>query len=60
MNSFAAIANYSRHLIQRYGRLWFTFPYVMTSLRLHLKVVSLNHYKVNSVYIESIRTPRLV
>ena len=29
----------------------------MTSLGLHLKVVSLNHYEVNSVSIESIRTP---
>ena len=32
----------------------------MTSLRLHLKVVSLNHYKVNSVSVESIRTPGVV
>ena len=30
----------------------------MTSLRLHLKVVSLNHYKVNSVSFVSVRTPR--
>ena len=30
----------------------------MRSLRLHLKVVSLNHYKVNSVSIVSVRTPR--
>ena len=30
----------------------------MTSLRLHLNVVRLNHYKVNSVSIESIRTPK--
>ena len=60
MNSFAAIANCSRHLIDCYGRLFATLPYVMTSLRLHLKVVSLNHYKVNSVYIESIRTTGLV
>ena len=29
----------------------------MMSLRLHLKVVSLNHYKFNSVSIEAVRTP---
>ena len=29
----------------------------MTSLSLHLTVVRLNHYKVNSVSNESVRTP---
>ena len=30
---------------------------IMTLLRLHLKVVSPNHFKVNGVSIESVRTP---
>ena len=32
----------------------------MTSLKLHLSDVSLNHHKVNSVSTESIRTPKAV
>ena len=57
LNSFGAIGDYSRPLVDRYCRLWSTKPHAMTSLRLHHKVVGLNHYKVNSVSIESVRTP---
>ena len=54
---FGTIGDYSRPLVDRYCRLWSTQANVMTSLRLHLKVVSLNHFKVNIVSFESIRTP---
>ena len=58
-NSFGAIiGHYSRlALVDCYCRLWLTQANVMTSLTLHVKVVSLNHFKVNSVSIESARTP---
>ena len=57
LNSFGAIGDYSPPLVDRCCRLWSTKPHVMTSLRRHLKDVSLNHYKINSVSIESVRTP---
>ena len=45
-NSFGAIGDYSRPQVD--------ITSLMTSIRLHLKVVSLNHYTVNRVSIESI------
>ena len=57
INPFGAIGDYNRPLVDRYCRLWSTYHPVMTSLRLHLNIVSLNCYKVKSVFIESTRTP---
>ena len=56
-NSFGAIGDKSGPLIDSCCRLWSTQANVMTSLRLHVKVVSQNHFKVNSVSVESVRTP---